>query len=322
MTALLRVSTDGCVHNDGTLTQWHAESQLQRYYYGLPCDDYDVQVSDAVLCEAPEIIMHKLSRRRGSGGLSRISVSFPLFRAHWADCAGDVRLKQNGVTVRAAEQLQRWGVRCSPDDVPVLLLPRPIAYLVMKASWSRLLCLAHWHETLNLNVGDREARRQGPVAGWPPDDSRVWGRLGESAQLQDGDGDEAAPSLTRETLKQLADQIRAWAPAVGEEIRRQMERSVNVLDQWGLAWEQSFGTLRLPGSVTRFRHSARKMLECIRLANRVRGGSSKLLEVIARALATALPGFLQKDFLDNVDTATDAVEDTTPSSSLILRHES
>ena len=126
---LIRVTAENCSSNDSGVTPWHRESQLQRLLYDLPLDDYDVAVVDYQGCEELQEISHKLSRFEGSGGLSKILWTMPLFVAHWADAAGQVAL-HGGIS--ASEQLRRWGFHdADANCVPVITVPWPIAFLII-----------------------------------------------------------------------------------------------------------------------------------------------------------------------------------------------
>ena len=55
--------------------------------------------------------------------------------------------------------------------------------------------------------------------------------------------------------------------------------------------------VNLPGGGSRFRHNARKLLDCIRLSSYLTGGPSALADAVAGALAAVLPDFLKAPFM-------------------------
>lgn len=64
--------------------------------------------------------------------------------------------------------LDSWGITCSADDVPVLCLPAPVAFLIFQKKWTRVFLRAKWHTRL--------VDRQGNIfAGRPLFDGTVSG---------------------------------------------------------------------------------------------------------------------------------------------------
>lgn len=132
VTALAKLSSTGCHHEGGPLTEWDEQSRLQLLCYHNPLDAYSVQVEDIKVCVQAGILHHKVSRHEGEGGLSRISRTQPLFRAVWqpdgpgasveGHAAAEVRLRrQAGLpepdvpadavpSVTAAATLRAWGI--------------------------------------------------------------------------------------------------------------------------------------------------------------------------------------------------------------------
>ena len=80
----------------------------------------------------------------------------------------------------AATVLAGWGLGgLDPDEIPILLLPEPIVYLVIaRQEWCDLFFRASWHKSL---VGSSGRCWPGPMdmpvfqdVDWPPLDSPVW----------------------------------------------------------------------------------------------------------------------------------------------------
>ena len=72
--------------------------------------------------------------------------------------------------VPAADILKKWGIATLADDIPVLLVPEPIAFLVCRNEWQDLLLRACWHDSLVLRTGQRW-RSDMPLLSsiaWPP----------------------------------------------------------------------------------------------------------------------------------------------------------
>ena len=81
------------------------------------------------------------------------------------------------------------------------------------------------------------------------------------------------------------------------------------------------GMVNLPGGGSRFRHSSRKLLDCIRLSSLLKGGPSSLVQVVAQSLSTVLPEFMREPFLRNLLRRGDGSSQLLPSASLIGRYE-
>ncbi len=92
--------------------------------------------------------------------MAKISLVHPLFVGAWANTAGDVPLvstsranhdvddidgpADSGDELEVAPQaasvaLARLGYMGSASDIPVLLVPDPVALLVFKGSWKKVL---------------------------------------------------------------------------------------------------------------------------------------------------------------------------------------
>ena len=52
----------------------------------------------------------------------------------------------------ACDVLQDWGLDVNADDVPILLLPEPIVYLIMQGEFSEVMFLLEWHSKLYNSV--------------------------------------------------------------------------------------------------------------------------------------------------------------------------
>ena len=72
----------------------------------------------------------------------------PLFQPHWG--CDDAAASQNAGGSDTQAQLRFWGIDSDPKDIPMLLLPWPLAFLTSHHKWSRLLLLTRWHPMLRL----------------------------------------------------------------------------------------------------------------------------------------------------------------------------
>ena len=335
--ALLRISDRSCVFEQGPLTNWDCEANLQRMYYGLPSDCYSLRIEDVHECVDDISINHKRSRVCGLGGLSRIDRNHPLFLAHWGGVPGNDGDSQSSagqvlLRTQAGEQMCAQAILDAnaggyiAGELPVILLPFPLAYLAKKGSWSNILILLRWHSTLHQH---RHRRAVGPIPTWPPGDAEVWQNLGQHRQPPDEDDVAQALPLSAESLERFARVIRGWAPLLlndpeapeqdPEAVQHDVQLVLTTLDRWSFSWRQAMGMVNLAGGGTRFRHNSRKLLDCIRLSFLVKGGPSSLSQVIAQSLATVLPEFLREPFVRNV--CKQSGTNILPSASLVSRYE-
>ena len=86
--------------------------------------------------------------------------------------------------------LANWDLDMACDQVPILMMPEPIVYLIAKRKWSTVLLRTAWHEFLVSSTGQRVCSGHHLFQNihWPPADSPVWELQGQSRTLP-GDGD-------------------------------------------------------------------------------------------------------------------------------------
>ena len=70
-------------------------------------------------------------------------------------------LAETEASVSVADVLAQWGLDISPEDIPVLLMPQPIVYLIGRRKWSTILLRTEWHRLL---IDREETISQ---KGWP-----------------------------------------------------------------------------------------------------------------------------------------------------------
>jgi hypothetical protein len=96
---------------------------------------------------------------------------------------------------------------CPPDDIPVVIFPMPVVFLLFRGKWERLLFLARWHVGLHMHSVRRDRAQPGPLLDWPPAGSAVWGKIGQNLHHEL----EQLDALTHETLSDMSNSIRIWA---------------------------------------------------------------------------------------------------------------
>ena len=337
MRALLQLTTDGAIFEQGVLTNWSAEARLLKQFHGDPNDCYDLQVANVHVCADPIPIFHKKVRGVGSGGIGSISRTQPLFIAHWGaggvgGDAGSVQLQVADGVMTASDLLQkllpcRGVARVAAEDVPTIIMPVPVAFLLQRGAWSSILLRVRWHKALRQH---RRRRPLGPIPHWPPGDALLW-CVGAAPAAPSQEDEAPVEPLTAETLDRIAGIIRGWAPCLLRDeaepvqlpgsAREDMQAVLTMLDRWSFSWRQALGMVSIPGGGSRFRHAFHKLLDCIRLSTFLTGGPSSLVDALAQALSTALPEFLRAPFIQNITKPGSEAYKILPSASLVQRYE-
>ena len=330
--ALVKISSEGGCCENGPLTQWDRECNLQKSLHDAPLDAYSVSIRDVRTCVAMQHVFHKASRGVGSGGLSSIKISSPLFMPHWGaggpqGTADEVLLESSfsfEEQVTVSDLLAELHEDTAPDDIPMLLLPFPLVILVLKREWHSILLLVRWHSCLHEH---RHRRPLGPLPSWPSVDAPVWRARGQHEAPHVHDALLSAEPLNADVLQKFAGIIRSWAPALLNDppgssppatVREDLLHLTRTLDSWGGSWRNAMGMLNISGGGSKFRHTARKLLDCIRLSTCLTGGPSNLADVVAQSLSLVLPEFLRAPFLSNIKSQKHGI---IPSASLISRYE-
>ncbi len=102
----------------------------------------------------------------------------------------------------------------------------------------------------------------------------------------------------------------------------QMATVALQFDRWHFSWSQCLKAACGASLGSRFRHDTKRLLHCIRMSAALKGGAGKLADIIAQALASVLPTFLQRAFLSDVSgELLGDVRALVPSASLMRRYE-
>ena len=229
--------------------------------------------------------------------------------------------------MRASALLGSWGVTSNADDIPILLLPYPVAVLLANNRWRNCLILSRWHHTLHLDLKRPRRKGQapqvlpGPLPDWPPPNSSVWVDVG-SNQIQDSQplgrlsernahgAGAGGISFAPEACDELVSELRRWSEPIltaqtNEELvtgeRIALEHAINMIASWAHAMREMAGEVRLPNVRSRFRHTSLRLLDCIQLSSYIRGGANNLVEIIRRSIAAAMPPILAQYFLSSLE---------------------
>ena len=133
----------------------------------------------------------------------------------------------------AQSVLDDWGIHDDPRDLPVMLLPDSLAWLIERGKWQDVLLLTRWRRHLWLRDGDKGwARSIVPShrQQWPPQESPTWGLMGKHL------GDPEAPvfeppDLDAQHLRLLSNRVRKWAPRLTHDSEEVCD-TVATLDEW------------------------------------------------------------------------------------------
>ena len=228
------------------------------------------------------------------------------------------------VGATAKSVLREWNISVPAQDVPVLLMPLPIAYLMSAGAWKYALLLARWHRRFTGQGWSRTAARyEGPRLGWPPRDAALWAHVGESILTKD------APEVTDMTAGFLGwalQQFRVWSQeilrhstdAATEEPR--LSSVASALQGWQEALLACNGLVPPVSVGRRFVYSSQKLVQCIRLAAGVKGGADNLASVAERSLALVAPRFLAGPMLEGWNSSP-GLHNAIPSATTLRRYE-
>ena len=138
----------------------------------------------------------------------------------------------------------------------------------------------------------QHGRLQGPVMGWPPPDSDAWQFMVKNADVDTVATE--APHFTADRCSMMARHLRAWSSRIlaGQtvEVHGELLGCVTTLDQWAESLLVATGQRRPSRpSHLRWKFDSQLVLECIRVASYLKGGSRSLCEVAKLSLALLAP---------------------------------
>ena len=110
--------------------------------------------------------------------------------------------------------LDAWGIPEEPCNLPVLLVPDSLAWLIETGKWEDVVLLTRWHKHLHLRNSEKTWERSilpSHLPQWPPQESPAWGFMGKYL----GDPEAPAfepPELDAQNLRVLAGSGRLALP--------------------------------------------------------------------------------------------------------------
>ena len=127
-----------CCHDDIGKWRWHNDCETADDLPGLLSDDSDSDI---------EMDIEKIE---------------PDGDPMMSDSEDHEVLKPSQATAR--DVLHDWGLPLDANDIPVLLLPEPIAFLIYSGQWRHVVVLAHWHAQLVNRLGQCLFKNKVPQA--------------------------------------------------------------------------------------------------------------------------------------------------------------
>ena len=229
----------------------------------------------------------------------------------------------------ATDALRHWGVDVEAEEVPVLLLPQPICFLILQRDWKTIMMLTSWHERLRTCEGLTPWRGR-PLFDlqWPPPDSQVWAAAFRHRQHLDV---ESQPEVNSDELLLIASQIRRWSgavlqalePGAREDEAAVMRRTVERLEGWAsqVAEAEGIVTRRRSLEGRRWLHGSFKMFSALRFSSQLRGGANKLASALKQALMVVAPRFLVGALCSGLESIEKGKSLVVPSASTVSRNE-
>ena len=132
---------------------------------------------------------------------------------------------------------------------------------------------------------------------------------------------EDAPQFTAETLESMLACLRATAArmpgtAHADLSLQDLTRVATVLEVWQQNLSNPQRSLDEGSGLGRFVYSTQKLVECIRLSSLLKGGASRLADVVIASLSMTLPAYMREPYLHVVKN-----HRTLPSETLVRRSE-
>lgn len=180
------------------------------------------------------------------------------------------------------------------DDKPILciMVPEPVAHLVLCAHWHRLVWQASWH------------RRQG---GWyalwpdyPPENVRLQATSMKRLSVETSAA--LAVPLTAANMQHLAEQMieSAKQALAGQASRETLLAHIGTVTAWSRVFDQGDRFAADPRARGRF-HSAEMLMRCMQLSFELRGGAAQLREVFSSALHCVFPAISAASLMASMD---------------------
>ena len=320
----------------GQLTPWSKEAFLQHVYYGNPEGSYTVKIKTLKQLTTKRELVSRKAARTADDTVSKVSSRSLLFmptQPSWPD-AGETLLHrtqpdsfeldqdsevQPSTTIRTDVLLEVLGITTAAHDIPVIMLPFPIVFLMARNAWQEILIPSFWHQRC---YGLPKSR----ILNFP-DLSHLRFNLGE-VYADPPDTSDPALGFSAERCFEISRLLCQHAPTIigGHQAdrghRARLVTHVRCLKAW--AWDlwaeagvlgTSYGQHAV---VDRFKYDSLLVLECVKLAQYLKGGVDALSGVVERCLLLKLPNTMSHALLGAIR---EKKEGLIPSAALLRRYE-
>ena len=214
--------------------------------------------------------------------------SKPLGRPVWRDASpASVALGRTDIALRDS------------PSIPMLLVLSPIDKLILSGNWTHLFFTGSWHASLHEITCkiDVVRRLAGALPGWPVEETLIWNHIGNDERHYAATEDSVLLAsehhrVTAVNCEGMANKIRSFAnvlihnPEYPDGARRGLEILVTNLSIWSNALRDSQNGIQ---QQAKYLHTARIIVECVRLSRFLKSGPEKFVDVIKRSPRLASP---------------------------------
>ena len=303
VSSLVKLDIDDCTHEHGVMTYWNGQCRPQLESLNKPRDAYSLRIADVRQCKTLHTICLRQDGDNEFDNVDFISKGKPLGRCIWPPSAAPFAMRRSrwnpfnssaepdDQPLQADQLLRAWNVHISPDDVPVLVVPFPVVFLIEHRTFEHVILLVRWHAILHgqrprwLSHAERVSapKLTGPVASWPPDSSPVWDV--EAQRQEEVHPPQEIEPLTAQNMEAFANQLRFLfsdlPPVLDRGTLCEWETLVEQCEAWRTTLMRVEGMdAHRSGSIV---YESEFLVECLRLLPNIRGGPTKLADVVARS---------------------------------------
>ena len=183
--------------------------------------------------------------------------------------------------------------------------------------------LVRWHMQFRDRTW-RKTRLPRVLPGFPPEASAAWTLCGKDEADSELSMDAQNRRFDYENVKHLQKVFLSLVPFMRQASGPNLESNtaaiaevVQMLDSWKQALDSNTYINMRSTQQRQFRHDSRVLLECIRLAKHLSGGSDSLYEVVQRCISMAVP----PAFRDTFAKVCGQAMDSGPSATLVRHYE-
>ena len=298
--SLLKLSDYQCSANNGPLTGWDEYSKLMRHYYSMPADCYELFVETIVPLVESLPLRLRATLAAGRGGLTdTMDVNRPLCRPGLTDTSrlicGSADAVANGSAI-----IEEWGIAGAIEDVPVLIVPEPIARVIQAGLCRTVLLLLKWHKGIHTEKHAPGGRWSGPCPSFPPENHTIWRKIGHIEKHSPASFNDGNLAQASDLVRKLANLFDADTPnqkiMIPDDIEKTIIEAANVVSKID-GWRAALGNNATREKKSKQVYSSAAIVDTIRLMSYLKGGSN-IADAIERAVGLALPDVYKETFTE------------------------